>query len=102
MNEIEINRNFMKPNTEKIKNIVSDQMKNLPQPPLEKAFDENSVTIDLIPVKDILIENDNLVKNIENRKSHRKYSDEPITLEELSFLLIPSVIILFLIHRIWI
>ncbi len=87
MNEIDNHRNFMKSNFEQMKNIVSDQRKNLPQPPLEKTFDKNSETIDLISIKNIQIGNDNLVKNIENRKSHRKYSDEPITIEELSFLL---------------
>jgi len=87
MNEIDNNRNFMKSNSEKMKNIVSDQMKNLTQPPLEKSFNKNSETIDLIPIKNIQIENDNLVKNIENRESHRKYSVEPIIIEELSFLL---------------
>ncbi len=87
MNEIDNHRNFMKSNFEQMKNIVSDQRKDLPQPPLEKAFDETRKTIDLISIKNIQIGNDNLVKNIENRKSHRKYSDEPITLKELSFLL---------------
>jgi len=87
MDEMDKHRIFMKSNFEQMKDIVSDQMKGLPQPPLEKTFDKSSQTIDLISIENIKPENDNLVQNIENRKSHRKYSDEPITLEELSFLL---------------
>ena len=87
MNKIDNNRNFMKSNYEEMKNIVSDQMKDLPQPPLQKEFDKDSEIIDLIPIERIKIRNDNLIQNIENRKSHRQYKDEPLTLEELSFLL---------------
>jgi len=87
MNKIDNNRNFMKSNYEEMKNIVSDQMKDLPQPPLEKEFEKDSEIIDLIPIAKIKIRNDNLIQNIENRKSHRQYKDEPLTLEELSFLL---------------
>ncbi len=87
MNKIDNNRNFMKSNFAEMKNIVSDQMKDLPQPPLQKEFDNSCEIIDLIPIEKIKIINDNLIKNIENRKSHRQYKDEPLTLEELSFLL---------------
>ena len=87
MNKIDNNRNFMKSNYEEMKNIESDQMKDLPQPPLQKEFDKDSEIIDLIPIAKIKIKNENLIQNIENRKSHRQYNDEPLTLEELSFLL---------------
>ena len=85
--KIDNNRNFMKSNYKEMKNIVSDQMKDLPQPPLQKEVDKNSEIIDLIPLTIIKIRNDNLILNIKNRKSHRQYKDEPLTLEELSFLL---------------
>jgi SagB-type dehydrogenase family enzyme len=87
MNKIDNNRNFMKSNFRDMENIVSDQMKELPQPPLQKEFDKNSENIDLIPIEKFKIINDNLIQNIENRKSHRQYNDELLTLEELSFLL---------------
>ena len=87
MNKINSNRNFMKSNFEEMKNIVSDQMKDLPQPPLQKEFDKNSEIIDLIPIEEIKIINDNLIQNVNNRKSHRQYNKQPFTLEELSFLL---------------
>ena len=87
MDKINNNRNFMKSNYKEMENIVSDQMKNLPQPPLEKEFDDNCEIINLIPIEEIKIEKDNLIQNIQNRKSHRQYKDIPLTLEELSFLL---------------
>jgi len=87
MNKIDNNRNFMKSNYKEMENIVSDQMKDLPQPPLEKEFNKKNEIIDLIPIEEIKIGNDNLLQNIGNRKSHRQYKDIPLTLEELSFLL---------------
>ncbi|MEA2095149.1 MAG: SagB/ThcOx family dehydrogenase [Candidatus Cloacimonadota bacterium] len=87
MDKINNNRNFMKSNYKEMENVVSDQMKDLPQPPLQKEFDKNSEIIDLIPIDNIKIINDNLIQNIENRKSHRQYNDKPLTLDELSFLL---------------
>ena len=87
MDKINNNRNFMKSNYKEMKNIVTDQMKDLPQPPLQKVYDKDSEIIDLIPIKKINITKDNLIQNIQNRKSHRQYKDIPLTLEELSFLL---------------
>lgn len=87
MNKIDINRNFMKSNYKEMENIVTDQMKDLPQPPLQNGPDKDSEIIDLIPIEKVKIINDNLIQNIGNRKSHRQYNDKPLTLEELSFLL---------------
>jgi len=87
MNKIDINRNFMKSNYKEMENIVSDQMKDLPQPPLQRGPDKDSEIIDLIPIEKVKIINDNLIQNIGNRKSHRQYNDKSLTLEELSFLL---------------
>ncbi|MCK5052218.1 MAG: SagB/ThcOx family dehydrogenase [Candidatus Cloacimonetes bacterium] len=77
----------MKSNYKDMENIVTDQMKDLPQPPLQKGYEKDSEIIDLIPIEKVKIINDNLIQNIGNRKSHRQYNDKPLTLEELSFLL---------------
>ncbi|MDP8200740.1 MAG: SagB/ThcOx family dehydrogenase [Candidatus Tenebribacter burtonii] len=87
MNIIDNNRNFMKSNFKEMENVVSDQMKNLPQPTLEKEFDKDSEIFGLVPIEKIKIENDNLILNIEHRKSHRQYIEKPLSLGELSFLL---------------
>ncbi|MDP8203028.1 MAG: SagB/ThcOx family dehydrogenase, partial [Candidatus Tenebribacter mawsonii] len=47
----------------------------------------NGEIIDLKPIENITIKNDYLIQNIRNRKSHRQYINEPLTIEELSFLL---------------
>lgn len=65
----------------------SDQSKHLPQPPLELDYDKTKPTISLPSPSDIVVEDIYLKDAIENRKSVRKYSDQPITLTELSWLL---------------
>lgn len=66
----------------------TDQNRGISPPPVEKPFVKDATRIDLIPhgewdaVKGI-----DLIVAIENRKSHRTYSDEPLTADELSFLL---------------
>jgi len=65
---------------------MSDQAKNLPQPPLELEDESDKKIIVLPQPKDIDV-NMKLVEAMENRRSLRRYSDKPLTLEELSFLM---------------
>ncbi|HUU78599.1 MAG TPA: SagB/ThcOx family dehydrogenase [candidate division Zixibacteria bacterium] len=65
----------------------SDQQKGLPVPPIQKSYPEEAKLIDLIPPKDFKIGSYPLLKAITNRRSQRKFTDEALTLEELSFLL---------------
>jgi SagB-type dehydrogenase family enzyme len=87
MDKILENREFMKANYTAFENFKTDQMKKLPEPILQKPVDENIELIDLIPAEKMKIKNDNLMSNILNRRSHRNFTDEALTLEELSFLL---------------
>ena len=87
MNLINQNRNFMKAHFKELEGIESDQMKKLPQPPLEKTPEKGKKLIELISIEKIKLKKDNLVENIKNRKSRRNFTDQPLTLEELSFLL---------------
>ncbi len=65
----------------------SDQAMGLPQPPLQTVPQNAKEFIDL-PTPEISDENVKSFKTLaENRKSVRKYSDTPLSLEELSFLL---------------
>lgn len=64
----------------------SDQSKNLPQPTLEQIAEENKEIIELPHPKDVQVDI-KLVEAMEKRRSLRRYSDKPLTLEELSFLL---------------
>lgn len=65
----------------------SDQQKGLPRPPLELGYDKTKAIIDLPVPTDIQVEPTDLVKAIENRRSVRNYSEQPLRLDELSFLL---------------
>ena len=65
----------------------SDQSNNLPQPPLEAKYDASRPLIDLPHPENIKITSLDLRKAIEGRRSIRNYSQEPLTIEELSYLL---------------
>jgi len=65
----------------------SDQSMGYPNPDLELGAEEKDKVIDLPLPADIKVENIDLRKAIENRTSVRNYSSEPLSLEELSYLL---------------
>ncbi len=82
---IESGRNFMHMEDED-PDYLSDQYKKLPQPPLFKDA-VSEVIYDLpLDFEGLMKEND-LLKVINSRKSHRVYTEEDITLSQLSFLL---------------
>lgn len=59
----------------------------LPQPPVQLEYDETKPIISLPKPQDITVNKIDLRHAIENRRSIRSYSDEPLTLEELTWLL---------------
>ena len=65
----------------------SDQMKGLPQPPLERAPEEGKPLIDLPDPAKVQVKGIDLTPAINERVSVRKYTETPLTLEELSYLL---------------
>jgi SagB-type dehydrogenase family enzyme len=65
----------------------SDQSSNIPQPPLELEYDASRTIIVLPEPENIKIRNFDLRQAIEGRRSIRKYSQEPLTIGELSYLL---------------
>ncbi len=88
MSEFSDGRRFLKSNWEVLKNFQSDQKKGLPQPPIEKPVSSEAKIINLPEVR--AINNKYLPEAIFNRRSVRKYSDLPLTIEELSFLLLAT------------
>lgn len=65
----------------------SDQDQGLPQPPLELAYPSEAVLIDLPKIEQINVKALDLTLAMEERKSVRKYRKEPLTMEELAYLL---------------
>lgn len=88
MNEIERNRYFLKDSIRKrIDFSKTPQSMGVAAPPFEKPWPDDAEMIDL-PVLDWAEMVDvNIVSCIRNRKSRRSYTDMPLKLEELSFLL---------------
>ncbi len=66
----------------------TDQSKGIPPPPIEKPFPSDSRRIDLVTKNEWQnIASLDLISALQNRKSYRHFRAEPLTLEELSFLL---------------
>ena len=65
----------------------SDQRKGLPQPPLELGYDEAQPVIELPAPADLPTYPNDLKALTENRRSARRYTEQALTLDELSFLL---------------
>jgi SagB-type dehydrogenase family enzyme len=66
----------------------TDQSRGIPPPPIEKPFSPDAQCIDL-PARDKwkTLGSVDVVSAIEDRRSHRLFKQEPLTLEEVSFLL---------------
>lgn len=67
--------------------LESGYKKKKPAPPLQKPYPHDSKLIDLIPPDKFTIGNVPLIELISKRKSEREYLQDPLSLEELSFLL---------------
>jgi SagB-type dehydrogenase family enzyme len=88
MESVETYRHFLKAHWwDERDKVETDVQKRIPPPPLQKPYPEGSNLIDLVPPDKLGVGDMPLRKVIERRKSHRKFSDEPLTLEELSLLL---------------
>ena len=71
----------------KMREEPTDQRLGLPQPPLQKAYAPDALLIDLPSPREVALGPTDLFELIGRRQSRREYSDKPITLQELSFLL---------------
>ena len=65
----------------------SDQEKKLPSPELEFEFPPDANLIDLVPPENLKTQQSTFLSIVNSRCSRRKYTDESISLEELSYLL---------------
>lgn len=86
--DYETGRQFLKSDLwEEWRHSQTDQKNKVHFPPLEKPFPSDAPLIDLVPPGKLTCGRMPLIDAIVNRKSHRKYTDELLSLEELSFLL---------------
>jgi SagB-type dehydrogenase family enzyme len=86
---IEKYREFLKhtPPPKEMEDVESDQQKKVPPPPLQQPYPEDAELIDLVPPEELTVGKRTLIDVIKSRRSHRRFSNESLTIEELSFLL---------------
>lgn len=87
MARYEQQRNFLKSNFDEFKNIKTDKMKGIAQPPIVKPYDQSTEIIDLPNVREEVLLNKSIYQCINDRRSTRFYTDEAMSLEEVSYLL---------------
>lgn len=67
--------------------MVTDAKNQVPPPSTQKPYPENVTLVDLVPPENLTVGTLSILETIKRRKSHRRFTKEPLTLEELSFLL---------------
>ena len=88
MGSIETSRRFlMAENWEEWTKDETDQRAGVPVPPPQKPYPEDAELIDLADPGDLNLGQMSVMQAIKQRRSHRSFTKEPLTLEELSFLL---------------
>lgn len=87
MTRYEQQRSFLKSNFNEFKNIKTDKMKGIPQPPRVKSYNPSSNIINLPNVSEDVVKKPNIYECIRERRSTRFYTNESMSLEELSYLL---------------
>ena len=87
MGRYEQQRSFLKSNFLEFKHIKTDKIKGLPKPPIVKPYTASSILIDLPKVSQDVVKSGNIYECINNRRSTRFYSQDSLSLEELSYLL---------------
>jgi SagB-type dehydrogenase family enzyme len=88
MNTIEELRNFLKSDGwREWDQLERDQNNGVPAPSLQKNFPEDGLRVDLVPPDQFQVGKMPLIEAIRNRRSRRKFTGEPLSVQELSFLL---------------
>lgn len=85
---MDIHREFLKSDRwDEWRESETDQRKGVAPLPPEKPYPEDAVLIDLVAPEDLALGEMPLVEAIRRRRSRRRYTGTPLTLDELSFLL---------------
>jgi SagB-type dehydrogenase family enzyme len=69
-----------------MRDLRTDQQQRLPPPPLEKPYPADAVLIDLPAPDSLTLDNLTVREAIAQRRSHRSFTDEPLSLQELAYL----------------
>lgn len=80
-------RKILKSNFDEFKNIKTDKMKGMPEPPSVKSYDLYADIINLPKVNKEIVKNSDIYECIKDRRSTRFYDEKSMNIEELSYLL---------------
>jgi SagB-type dehydrogenase family enzyme len=81
-------RNFLKSGDwTRWQQMATPQRRGEPPPPLEKPAEEGAALIALVPPGELTVGNLPVIEAIRGRRSRRTYTEQALTLEEVSFLL---------------
>ena len=80
-------RETLKSTFERMPDILSDQRRGIARPPVEKAYDPQASLIALPPPTEVALLKPHILDCIRDRKSRRQYTDQRLSLHELSYLL---------------
>jgi SagB-type dehydrogenase family enzyme len=88
MNDPHDHRHFLKGNLwEGWEELETDQRKQIPPPPVQKPYPEDAPRIKLVAAEDLSVGTMPLLEAINRRRSRRTFTGDPLTGEDLSFLL---------------
>ncbi|NLO25388.1 MAG: SagB/ThcOx family dehydrogenase [Clostridiales bacterium] len=88
MKSTDNNRNFLKAYLwDKWGQLDRDQEKGVPAPPFQKPYGDDASFVELIKPEDFNVGNIALREALGRRRSRRRFTGDPLTLEELSWLL---------------
>ena len=87
MDSLEDGRRFLKGSDwDTMTRGMTDQRAGVPVPPPQKPYPEDAQLIDLVAPEDLTVGQMSVIQAIKQRRSHRSFTKESLTLEELSFL----------------
>lgn len=85
--DIRDGRIFLRSNWERLDDVVSDQAAGVEMPEMQKPIPAGGEIVDLVKPDHLPGYPTTLSNALANRESRRKYTDQPVSLEELSYLL---------------
>jgi len=87
MKRMSKNRQLLRADFNALGKIISDQQKGLSRGELQKPYPQGMPPVDLPPPESAAVRTSNVTDSIKDRASRRKFSPEPLSLDELSYLL---------------
>ncbi|MDI3495207.1 MAG: hypothetical protein PWQ72_1334 [Pseudothermotoga sp.] len=82
-----MSKDLLKSQWGKVNDLLTDQKLGKPQPSFEEPFDNNMVILELEKPENLKFGNISFREVVEKRSSKRKYSKDPLSIDELSYLL---------------